>query len=438
MRRRTAMLNRDVLSAWSHTGPRTAIPIENRVISCCNCGKNHTANYGGCPVAPKPKIFKHNKFAKQQPTDKPVGKDEFPPLKQGIRQPARAVIISNTRSAGGESSSCPPPAENQWKKPRSWVNRDKVRNNKGTSKSQLNSTGTAASVLGEDKNTIMSILQVVRTAEVSELAAKFRKAKHGVDRLRIILENQDLIISVYLPLKKELLQSDLKILFALGDAMILIAKILTGTATIQIGTVGKWPDILDVALMKGLALRLNCIEILQCLHSDHRPVLMKLDSLTGNCLPLNKTITNWQKVLTVLEEIDTPILNNIPNDIVSTDNIDYAICSLTNHIRTVVDNNSRVVPAKSDRKELPSYISELIRAKNAALLRTAKALKTEGAIPVSALRKPDKSVAFDDREKVKCLADSNEQQCSENPLYDPKHVQRVEEEVSSSLPTTER
>ncbi|GBP07973.1 hypothetical protein EVAR_91025_1 [Eumeta japonica] len=47
--------------------------------------------------------------------------------------------------------------------------------------------------LGEDITTIMSILQVVRSAEVSDLAAKFRKAKHGVDRLKIILDNQDLI-----------------------------------------------------------------------------------------------------------------------------------------------------------------------------------------------------------------------------------------------------
>ncbi|GBP71488.1 hypothetical protein EVAR_103374_1 [Eumeta japonica] len=45
----------------------------------------------------------------------------------------------------------------------------------------------------------MSILQVVKSAEVSDLAAKFRKAKHGVDRLKIILDNQDLISSYSIP-----------------------------------------------------------------------------------------------------------------------------------------------------------------------------------------------------------------------------------------------
>ncbi|GBP38914.1 hypothetical protein EVAR_95663_1 [Eumeta japonica] len=53
--------------------------------------------------------------------------------------------------------------------------------------------GTTASTLGEDINTIMSILQVTKSAEVGELASKFRKAKQGIDRLRIILENQEFI-----------------------------------------------------------------------------------------------------------------------------------------------------------------------------------------------------------------------------------------------------
>ncbi|GBP86175.1 hypothetical protein EVAR_57880_1 [Eumeta japonica] len=76
---------------------------------------------------------------------------------------------------------------------------------------------------------------------------------------------------------------------------------------------------------------------------------------------------NLCRVSTVLEGIDTPISNSIPNDIVLTDDIDNAIRVLTNHIRTVVDDSSRIVPANSDRKELPKDVRELIRAKNAAL-----------------------------------------------------------------------
>ncbi|GBP61090.1 hypothetical protein EVAR_89756_1 [Eumeta japonica] len=58
-----------------------------------------------------------------------------------------------------------------------------------------------------------------------------------------------------------------------------------------------------------------------------------------------------------------------------------------------------------------------------------KALRTEKVIPTPALRKLNNSIAFGDREKVECLADSIEQQCSENPSFDVEHVRRVEEEV---------
>ncbi|GBP84375.1 Probable RNA-directed DNA polymerase from transposon BS [Eumeta japonica] len=61
--------------------------------------------------------------------------------------------------------------------------------------------GTAASAFGDDIGTIMSILQVVRSAEVTDLVARFRKAIHGVDRLKIIWKNQELII--YLPPRGE-------------------------------------------------------------------------------------------------------------------------------------------------------------------------------------------------------------------------------------------
>ncbi|GBP62762.1 RNA-directed DNA polymerase from mobile element jockey [Eumeta japonica] len=211
-------------------------------------------------------------------------------------------------------------------------------------------------------------------------------------------------LSISLPPFNERIASErLKILFALGDAVILFddfsskntnwncnysnrngREMLDLAGDVHFNIVApptpthypfndkRRPDVLDIALMKGVALRLSCIETLQCLNSVHRPVLMRLGSLTEDCPPLNKTITNWQKVSTVLEESDTPILNNILNDIVSTDDIDYAIGAFTNHIRTVVDNSSRTVPANSDRKELPRDVSELIRAKYAALRRADK------------------------------------------------------------------
>ncbi|GBP65506.1 hypothetical protein EVAR_38845_1 [Eumeta japonica] len=56
-------------------------------------------------------------------------------------------------------------------------------------------------------------------------------------------------------------------------------------------------------------------------------------------------------------------------------------------------------------------------------------MKEEGAVTTPALRKPDNSIALDNREKAVCLAGSIEQQYSENPSFDVEHVRRVEEEV---------
>ncbi|GBP34935.1 hypothetical protein EVAR_26526_1 [Eumeta japonica] len=74
-------------------------------------------------------------------------------------------------------------------------------------------------------------------------------------------------------------------------------------------------------------------------------------------------IIKKKRVSTALEKIDTPNLNSIPNDIASTDEIDLAIGVLTNHVRTVVEESEREVPASSDRRKFPPDILELIRAK---------------------------------------------------------------------------
>ncbi|GBP59998.1 Probable RNA-directed DNA polymerase from transposon BS [Eumeta japonica] len=197
----------------------------------------------------------------------------------------------------------------------------------------------------------------------------------------------------------------------------------------------------------------------------------------GRPIPIRK-ITNWKRVSTALEKIDTPNLNSIPNDIASTDEIDFAIGALTNHVRTVVEESEREVPASSDRRKFPPDILELIRAKNAALRRASayptpeyrsraralqrevkarvrefrneswsdlmeeikpshkafwavtKALKTEGYTPIPPLKKPDNSVAIDDAEIAECLADSIETQCSHaSPPHDIAHISRIEEEV---------
>ncbi|GBP15054.1 hypothetical protein EVAR_6694_1 [Eumeta japonica] len=85
----------------------------------------------------------------------------------------------------------------------------------------------------------------------------------------------------------------------------------------------------------------------------------------------NEIIASWRKVSLLLEETDTLILNNIPDNMETTNEIDYAIGALSNNIETVVENSSREVPAADSRQKLPEDVHVLLRAKNAAMRRAS-------------------------------------------------------------------
>ncbi|GBP64077.1 RNA-directed DNA polymerase from mobile element jockey [Eumeta japonica] len=210
------------------------------------------------------------------------------------------------------------------------------------------------------------------------------------------------VVSVYLPYPKPLLRSDLRVLLALGDAVILFGDfncknprwgcaimdqngekldrlqdrlefeiIAPSTATYFPYNDSNRLSTLDIALTKGVALNLNSIETLHSLLSDHRPVLLKMGPPDGGRPISTIEITDWKRVSTAFEKIDTPPLNSIPDDIRMTEEIDHAIGALTSHVRTVIKKCERKVPAFSDRWKFPPDILELIRAKNAALRRAS-------------------------------------------------------------------
>ncbi|GBP08527.1 hypothetical protein EVAR_71160_1 [Eumeta japonica] len=141
----------------------------------------------------------------------------------------------------------------------------------------------------------------------------------------------------------------------------------------------------------------------------------------------------------ILEATNTAILNSIPDNIETIDEIDHAIKVLTDHITIVVENSSRKVSAANSRQKLNEDVCVLLRVKNAALRcasaypicinrKLAKALKTDHYLPTPAFKKPDDSFALDDREKAECLADSVEQQCSNNTIHDTAPSHRIDEE----------
>ncbi|GBP22158.1 Nucleic-acid-binding protein from transposon X-element [Eumeta japonica] len=73
--------------------------------ACCNCGSDHTANYGGCPVAPKlkPKNSLNKNVTKVQQTPHPLNVSHFPALNNGNKQTARTTNTVPVKPTGSKN-----------------------------------------------------------------------------------------------------------------------------------------------------------------------------------------------------------------------------------------------------------------------------------------------------------------------------------------------
>ena len=336
------------------------------------------------------------------------------------------------------------------------------------------------------------------------------------------------LISAYIPPSNSvdpvLLQNDLSALLGLSDSVILAGDLnakhpawnsnTTTTrgrivfnlcATLNFDVVAPMspthfphdpnhlPDILDVALLKNVNLRLQSIEALHELSSDHRPVIMELASRSGpsdpSQPPPTQVITDWRKVSESLKSTTSPHLDSIPDHIASVADTTAAIDSFTVHVQSVLNECSREVPAMSDHRwKLPDDVRALMTEKNAAVraysafpcdankahmrslqravtkriaeMRSARwdktlselepthqafwqlqrKLRSTGEASMPPLTRPDKSVAFDNDEKAEVLADSLEAQCSPSSQpVDEAHLLKVDAEVErrASLPPVE-
>lgn len=215
------------------------------------------------------------------------------------------------------------------------------------------------------------------------------------------------VASVYLPPDRTLLKSDLEALFGLGNAVILAGDlnckhaawnshtttpngrrldrlvddlnfdvIAPMTPTHYPANPRHRPDVLDMALLRNVALRLRSIETVHDLNSDHRPVLMQL-GIPPPAHPRTKMVMNWQKLGDILAETDSPHLSRIPNQLISPQDTDLAIDALTSHLQAAIgDASSPVEVDDYHRFRLPDDVKELRRAKNAAI-RAYDAYPTE-------------------------------------------------------------
>ncbi|GBP18029.1 hypothetical protein EVAR_16975_1 [Eumeta japonica] len=153
-----------------------------------------------------------------------------------------------------------------------------------------------------------------------------------------------ILVLVYLPPKKKLLRSDLEILIVLKDAVILFGDLNSKSTNWKCNYSNR-----NGRKMVGLAedLYFNIVTPLTPIHYPN-------------------DVNRSPDILYIA------LAKGIPSDMILTDDIDNATGVLTNHIRTVVDDSSRVFLANSGCKELSRDVSELIRQKNFALRRARK------------------------------------------------------------------
>lgn len=318
------------------------------------------------------------------------------------------------------------------------------------------------------------------------------------------------LASVYLPPTKDLLKTDLEILFNLDDSVILAGDlnskhvrwncrvnnrngrildrivneinfdiIAPMEATHFPLNLDHQPDVLDIALLKNVSMRMRSIEVAHELTSDHRPVILELGP-PPNCPPPTKSLIDWVKVGNSLGNVESVTFKSIPDTITTTDETDAAIEAFSSHLRTVISDSSKQVPAEGNQRwRLPEDLRELKRAKNAATRaydsypsethrvrlrclqrelkqrisdfrneqwntlmgeispshqaywRLARSLKSECEAAMPPLDRSDHPTpAFDDEEKAKCLAACLESQCSPSSFpVDPSHFSMVENEV---------
>ncbi|GBP88003.1 hypothetical protein EVAR_60008_1 [Eumeta japonica] len=176
-------------------------------------------------------------------------------------------------------------------------------------------TESAADFAG-DIEAVMSVLRTVKSSEISEFARDIRCTKeYGIDIL--------LLQETFLKLNR--------------------AKSCALAEYVQLRT-----DRTDAPL-------------------DHRPVLLRMGPPAGGYPEPIIKITDWKKVSTALEKVDTLALNNIPDVIKTTDEIENSIGALTNLIKKVVKRCSREVPTSVDCRKLLADVLELLRAKNVSL-----------------------------------------------------------------------
>ncbi|GBP12382.1 hypothetical protein EVAR_75807_1 [Eumeta japonica] len=157
--------------------------------SCVNCLQQHTANYRGCPKAPK--FISYNRPNPNRPKSRPVA-------------PPRDII--NFPNLAGNKPTPPAaasrPVSNPWGKPKPTLppraapgpSGEAVRREPPVSLPASATAGTTS--FGDDIQTVMSILRAVKSSEISEFARDFRACSNVEEKLMVLVRYHHLMVKL--------------------------------------------------------------------------------------------------------------------------------------------------------------------------------------------------------------------------------------------------
>ncbi|GBP04320.1 Nucleic-acid-binding protein from transposon X-element [Eumeta japonica] len=172
---------------WTRECPRTRESGEKP--SCVNCLQQHTANYRGCPKAPK--FISYNRPNPNRPKSRPVAPprdlNNFPDLAGNKPTPPAAASR---------------PASNPWGKPKPTLppraapgpSGEAVRREPPVSLPASATAGTSS--FGDDIQTVMSILRAVKSSEISEFARDFRACSNVEEKLMVLVRYHHLMVKL--------------------------------------------------------------------------------------------------------------------------------------------------------------------------------------------------------------------------------------------------
>ncbi|GBP82925.1 Nucleic-acid-binding protein from transposon X-element [Eumeta japonica] len=174
---------------WTRDCPLTRDSEEKP--SCVNCGQNHTANYRGCPKAPK--------FT---PRTRPISKRPFRPSAPPSRDLENFPVLTSKKTTPVVNSRpAPAPSSNPWgrNQPPRIVQeppRESARRAPQVP-SLVTATVTATtgpSSPGDDIQTVMAVLRAVSSSEIAEFAGQLRACRNVEEKLLVLVRYHDLMV----------------------------------------------------------------------------------------------------------------------------------------------------------------------------------------------------------------------------------------------------